>query len=131
MPILIINHDAVFLTELQTAFEQRGYRVIASNNSIAAVQLFFQHKPKLVILNIAMPNKDGFEIVREIRCVCEKTFILAVSANSFYLRAIKKLGANLALPISVRTKFIVDIVQLIHASTAAESLTGVALQAGE
>lgn len=97
MPILIINHDEFFLEQLKNALEAQGYVVIATANSLMAEQLFFQHKPRAVILNISMPYKDGFEIIREIRTFCQKTFILAVSSNQNYLRAIKKLGANEAM----------------------------------
>lgn len=98
MTILIINHDAVFLKQLQNAFETQGYQVVATTNSLQGIQLFFQHKPQAVILNICMPHKDGFEITKEIRMFCQKTFILAISENNLYLRAIKKLGASEVLP---------------------------------
>lgn len=108
MPILIINQDDIFLKELQTAFEGQGYKVVATTDSMKAVKLFFQHKPSAIILNVCMPNKDGFEITKEIRAFCKKTFILAVSANQNYLRAIKKLGANATLPQSIEPTTIVS-----------------------
>jgi two-component system response regulator BaeR len=94
MSVLIINHDAVFLRQLQNAFETQGFKVIATTNSLQTIQLFSQHKPQVVILNICMPNKDGFEITKEIRAFCQRTFILAMSENYLYLRMIKKLGAS-------------------------------------
>lgn len=113
MPILIINQDDGFLKELQYAFEAQDYRVIATMDSMAAVKLFFQHKPSAVIFNVVMPDKDGFEITREIRAFCKKTFILAVSSNQTYLRAIKMLGANEALPPSMDTTRIVSAVKFL------------------
>ena len=113
MPILIINQDDVFLKELQSAFERQGYDVVATTDSMKAVKLFFQYKPSAVILDVAMPNKDGFEITKEIRAFCKKTFILAVSANQVYLRAIKKLGANVALPHSIEPSTIVNAIKFL------------------
>lgn len=113
MPILIVNQDDVFLKELQYAFEARNHRVIATTDSMKAVKLFVQHKPSAVILNISMPDKDGFEITKEIRAFCKKTFILAVSTNQNYLRAIKKLGANEALPYISETTAIVRAIKFL------------------
>lgn len=113
MPILIIDQDDDFLKELQNAFEAQDYQVIATTDSRAAIKLFFQHKPSAVILNVSMPNKDGFEITKEIRTFCKKTFILAVSANQNYLRAIKKLGANAVLSNSIEPTAIVSAVKFL------------------
>ena len=113
MPILLINHDDVFLEDLQNAFEVQGYNVIATTNSLVAGQLFFQHKPRAVIVNVGMPNKDGFEIIKEIRTFCQKTFILAISTNQIYLRAIKHLGASEALPNSTEPTTIVETIKLL------------------
>lgn len=113
MPILIVNQDDIFLKELQNAFEEQGYTVIATTDSMNATKLFFQHKPSAVILNVCMPNKDGFEITKEIRAFCNKTFILAVSANHNYLRAIKKLGANATLPQSIAPTAIANALRIL------------------
>ena len=110
MPILIINHDNLFLKELQQAFAGKKDDIITTDNSLMATQLFFQHQPQTVILSVAMPNKDGFEIVKEIRAVCQETFILAISTNQLYLQAIKKLGANAVL-LSPNLTTIVDSVK--------------------
>ncbi len=110
MPILIINHDAVFLSQVQEVFEAQGHQVIATTNSLQAIPFFYRYKPRIVILNISMPNKDGFEIVKEIRAICQKTFILAVSSNPFYLRAIKKLGANESLPYFISPSLIMKAI---------------------
>jgi DNA-binding response OmpR family regulator len=113
MPILIINQDIVFLEQLRTAFELQGYQVIATTSSVLAVSLFFQHRPRAVIVMVDMPYKDGFEITKEIRAFCQKTFILAVSANQNLLRAIKNLGANAVLPSSTEATAIVRAVKFL------------------
>jgi DNA-binding NarL/FixJ family response regulator len=75
-----------------------------------ATDLFFQHKPRAVIMNVAMPYKDGFEIIKEMRAFCKNTFILAVSMNQTYLRAMTKLGASAALPYSTEYSTIVKLI---------------------
>lgn len=113
MPILLINQDVDFLHKLKDACEAHGYKVIATTNSLMASQLFFQHKPRIVIINIAMRGKDGFEIIKEIRAFCQKTFILAISANHLYLRAVKHLGATEVLPYASEPSRIVNAIKLL------------------
>lgn len=113
MSILLINHEAVFLSELQKAFEAQDYKVITTTDSLLATRLFLQYKPHAVILNVNMPDKDGFEIIKEIRTYCQKTFILAISANHLYLRAIKHLGATDILPYASEPTRIVNAIKLL------------------
>jgi len=112
MPVLIINNDSFFLHILRQAFERQGHYVIVSKNSSIAVQLFLQHKPRAVILDVFMENKDGFELLKELRNICKKTPIVAVSKDDRYLPAIQKLGATIALPKSLEPRHIVTMVNL-------------------
>jgi CheY-like chemotaxis protein len=95
--VLVIDDDEISLLILQNALEMEGYTVIATVDSSLATDLFNQYIPNVVVLDMFMPGKDGFELVKEIRNLCTKTFIIAISANDQYLRAIKALGADVAL----------------------------------
>lgn len=95
--VLIIDDDEISLLMLQNALELEDYKVIATTNSLKAAELFEHHHPDAVVLDIFMPDKDGFELLREIRDLSPETFIVAISANDQYLRTIKVLGANVAL----------------------------------
>lgn len=95
--LLIIDDDEISLLILQNALEMEGYHVIATTDSLQATELLRKHKPDAVILDIFMPDKDGFELIRELRSLCAKTFIIAISSSDECLRAIKALGANVTL----------------------------------
>ena len=95
--VLIIDDDEISLIILQNAFEIEGYNVITTTNNLQAEQLFNQHSPYVVILDIFMPDRDGFEVIRAIRKECATSLVVAISSNESYLPTIKALGANLAL----------------------------------
>lgn len=95
--VMIIDDDEISLLILQNALEIEGYDVITTSDSLMATELFDQQKPDAVVLDIFMPGKDGFELIKELRNLSEETFIVAISANDQYLRPIKALGANVAL----------------------------------
>ena len=96
--ILIIDDDEISLLILQNALEIEGYKVTITTDSFAATELFTQTRPDVVVLDVYMPEKDGFELIKEIRAVSTEVFIIAISANDLSLRVIKALGANVALP---------------------------------
>jgi CheY-like chemotaxis protein len=95
--VLVVDDDEISLLILQNALEMEGYSVIATSDSLLATTLFNQYQPDAVILDIFMPDKDGFELLKEIRQLHSKTFIVAISASQQYLRAMQLLGADVAL----------------------------------
>lgn len=95
--ILIIDDDEISLLILQNAFEVEGYNVITTADSTRAEELFIRHSPYVIILDIFMPDRDGFEVIKEIKSSHPDCRIIAISANERYLAAIKALGATAAL----------------------------------
>jgi CheY-like chemotaxis protein len=65
--ILVVddNPDNAFL--LQTLLEAEGYRVEVAHSGIAALQQMRTARPDLVLLDVMMPEMDGFKVVRKIR----------------------------------------------------------------
>jgi DNA-binding response OmpR family regulator len=110
MPVLIVNNDVSFLNTLQHAFEMQGHQVIASKTSVTTKSLFLQYKPRAVVLDVFMQDKDGFEVLKELRAVCKKTPIIAVASSERYLQLIKKLGANMTLLKSTEPSYIVNTI---------------------
>ena len=101
MRILIVNNDVFFLNSLQNVFEILGYHVITSLTSLNVKKIFLQHEPDVVILDVYMEDKDGFELIKELRSYCKKILIVAVSMDERYLKVIKILGANLTFSKSI------------------------------
>lgn len=125
--ILIVNNDKYFLAQLISIFKNAGYHVIATPNSLLTVDLFKQYKPCAIIIDIYMTEKDGFEITKEIRAICQKVFILVISSRSRYLNSITYLGADLALPISIHPEFIVNAVAVAEKEQMFSHYTGLLL----
>lgn len=66
MNILIAEDDEFFQKFYKNELEQHGYAVrIASNGTEAMAQISAQ-KPDLLILDIIMPEKDGFEVLEDL-----------------------------------------------------------------
>jgi two-component system KDP operon response regulator KdpE len=65
--ILIADDDAPILRLVRTKLQSDGYGVVAATNGQEAVELFEEHQPDVVILDVMMPVMDGLEAMRRIR----------------------------------------------------------------
>ncbi len=61
----------------------KDYNLIHAWDGVEAVELFKEHKPNIIIMDITMPNMDGYEATREIRKVSTSVPIIAVTAYAF------------------------------------------------
>ena len=65
---LLVVDDSIDNLELITAiFELYNTQVISATSANKAFQLITQFKPDILISDIAMPNEDGYSLVRKIR----------------------------------------------------------------
>ena len=97
--ILIAEDEEVLLNVLKDRFEAEGWEVTTARDGEEAVESIKKIRPDLVLLDLLMPKKDGFEVLKEIRGDQEfKTLpIIVVLSNLGSDEDIKKalaLGAN-------------------------------------
>ncbi|MBL7068351.1 MAG: response regulator [Candidatus Omnitrophica bacterium] len=65
--ILVIDDEKEFLSLLESRLGAEGYEVITASNGIEGLERVREQKPDLVVCDIGMPLKDGFEVLKEIR----------------------------------------------------------------
>ncbi len=65
--ILVVDDlsDNSFL--LQTMLESEGYQVEVANSGQSALDKVASHPPELILLDVMMPEMNGFEVTRQIR----------------------------------------------------------------
>lgn len=80
--ILAVDDDPKILKILQHSLGKDGYEVSTACNGEEAVQQVKLHKPDLVILDIMMPGKDGFETFQEIKAQHNDIPVVILSARS-------------------------------------------------
>ena len=65
--ILIVDDEPAFRDYLGTLLRTQGFRVVTGGNGIDALDQFAQNQPDLVLLDIEMPQMDGFEVCRRLK----------------------------------------------------------------
>ena len=65
--ILVVDDDLNICDLLRLYFENEGYEVKTANDGAEGVTFFKMYEPDLVLLDIMLPKKDGWQVCREIR----------------------------------------------------------------
>jgi DNA-binding response OmpR family regulator len=65
--ILIVDDDIQTLHLVGLMLEKQGYRILAANTGIQAITLAHSEHPDAIILDVMMPDYDGYEISRRLR----------------------------------------------------------------
>jgi CheY-like chemotaxis protein len=80
--ILVVDDDPVHLNLVRDILTPIGFELLFAADGEVALEAARQHRPDLIILDIAMPGVDGWETARRIRADIDPDVpILMVSAN--------------------------------------------------
>ncbi len=74
--ILVVDDDPNICELLKVYFENEGYEVRTVNDGIEGLNFFKMYEPDLVLLDIMLPKKDGYQVCREIREISSKPIIM-------------------------------------------------------
>ena len=65
--ILIVDDSASVIAVLKDQLERCGYEVLTATSGDEAIQKAEQYQPALMLLDVVMPKKDGFQTLRELK----------------------------------------------------------------
>lgn len=89
--ILLVEDEPSLIFTLRDTLESEGYEVIVSEDGEQAVGLAQEHKPDIMILDIMLPGKNGYEICQEIRSLKFTFPIIMLTAKDQELDKVKGL----------------------------------------
>jgi DNA-binding response OmpR family regulator len=79
--ILVVEDDTSILTGLVDLLEAEGYSVSTAQDGEDALRAYGEEKPSLILLDIMIPEKSGYDVCRDIRKKDETTPILMLTAK--------------------------------------------------
>jgi len=65
--ILVIDDDPNIHAVVRKVFESKSYQVISAFDGDTGLQKVVEEKPDLIILDVIMPGKSGFDVCRELK----------------------------------------------------------------
>ena len=101
-PILVVDDDAKIVRLVRTYLEREGFPVVTAADGAAALDAVERHRPRLVVLDLMLPELDGRAVIRAVRRDGEAgaTPIIVLSARGTTIDRIAGLedGADDYLP---------------------------------
>jgi len=65
--ILVVDDDPEIVSMLSTRLTKRGYKISTANDGHRALELAKREKPDIVLLDVMMPGKSGWEVARALK----------------------------------------------------------------
>lgn len=65
--VLVVDDEPYILRSLSFVLKRTGLQVFEARNGLDALDVIRRERPALVFLDIMMPNKDGYEVCREVK----------------------------------------------------------------
>ncbi len=95
LKILIADDDTNICDLLKLYLENEGYEIVTAGDGIKALSAFKIYEPDLVLLDIMMPRKDGWQVCREIREMSSKPIIMVTAKGDVFDKVLGlELGAD-------------------------------------
>ena len=82
--ILIVDDDPNISDLLKMYFENEGYDVKLAADGSEGLNFFKMYEPDLVLLDIMLPKKDGWQVCREIREISSKPVIMVTAKGEVF-----------------------------------------------
>ncbi|MGC1633689.1 MAG: response regulator transcription factor [Gelidibacter sp.] len=127
--ILLAEDEPALGQIIKESLETRNFKVLLCDNGEKAKQVYLEHHPELLVLDVMMPKKDGFTLAKEIRTENDTIPIIFLTAKSQTKDVVEgfTIGGNdyLKKPFSME-ELIVRINNLLNRSNlqkASETLT--------
>jgi two-component system KDP operon response regulator KdpE len=79
--VLVVDDDDGMLTLLKVALERAGARVLTANSGSQALRQTFEHRPDVILLDIAMPAVDGFTVCQRLRDLSDMPIIMVTATD--------------------------------------------------
>ena len=93
--ILVVDDDPNISDLLKIYFENEGYEVKVATDGAESVAYFKMYEPDLVLLDIMLPKKDGWQVCREIREISSKPIIMLSAKGEVFDKVLGlELGAD-------------------------------------
>lgn len=74
--VLIIDDDQNLADMVGLIFQTNGATVYKAGDGESGLQMFYQHRPNIVVLDVVMPEINGWEVCRQIRLMADTPIIM-------------------------------------------------------
>lgn len=79
--VLAVDDDEALLVLLEAVLTRDGYRVMVASDGEAALQLVDSERPDVIVLDLMMPELDGFAVLQRLRRRVRLPYVVCLTAT--------------------------------------------------
>jgi CheY-like chemotaxis protein len=116
MRILVIDDSITSQSVLKSMLVDDGHEVLVAGNGQVGLEKIAQHKPELIILDLLMPDMDGFEVLSRLKKDASEIPVIVLTADiqDEVRKECMELGAKCFLTKPFSTVEVMEAVQSIR-----------------
>ncbi|MGV3721110.1 MAG: response regulator transcription factor, partial [Actinomycetota bacterium] len=122
--VLVVDDQPHIVRLIQVNLEKEGLQVSTASDGVEGLEKISEERPDLVILDVIMPRKDGFQVLRDIKSdeglADIPVIMLTVKTHNADIVEGLKEGAELYLPKPFHPKELVSLVKRVLETGSAE-----------
>ncbi|HLC38744.1 MAG TPA: response regulator [Patescibacteria group bacterium] len=94
--ILVADDEKSLARALELKLSDAGFKIVSVDNGIKAMQILEKENFDLIVLDLIMPDMDGYEVMEKLKVMHNQTPIIALSnlSQEEDIQKAKDLGAN-------------------------------------
>ena len=82
--VMIVDDDQEFLEELKETLNLSGYETVVVNDAALVADVAAKTKPDVVLLDIKMPGKSGFQVADELSHISHLSHVPIIAMTAFF-----------------------------------------------
>ena len=126
--IMIIEDDQGIQDIYTLNFQAAGYEVVIEGDGLSGISGVVEHKPDIILLDVMMPNMDGFAFLKAMKENTSVSIPVVVCSNlsdkETYDKAFAAGGAAVLLKVNYSGKELVQKVDLILSESKSKHKSG-------
>jgi DNA-binding response OmpR family regulator len=112
LKVLVVDDEPSILMPLEFLMRKSGYQVFVARNGTEAMENVDKERPNVVLLDIMMPDVDGYEVCRHIRqseaMEGAKVIFMSAKTKDADIKKGYDVGADLYIPKPFSTRFLME-----------------------
>jgi DNA-binding response OmpR family regulator len=94
--VVIVEDEQEMIDLIQLILSRRGFDVIGANGGIKGLEAIREHKPDLVLLDLMMPEMDGWQVYQQLKADEDTANIPVIVVTAKAQNIDKVLGLHIA-----------------------------------
>lgn len=79
--VLVVDDEPAIRRFLKNTLEVQGWAMVEAEDAAAGIRAVRHHRPELVLLDLGLPDRDGMQLLQEIKGACDAAVLVLTSRD--------------------------------------------------